>query len=135
MNETIATDLQYFLSVKNDFISFFLSSGTHQSHHLIGCHATDSFATSQILCYRFFATFMLHRKFFADIFPYCFTLLKFITSSQTSDMNNIFKIIFIKINIIKVNFIKIYTKNTHLICKKCDTTKIFIKKHYVIIRE
>ena len=58
----------------------------------------------------------------------CFTFFKFIVPSQRSDMNNSFKIIFMKISIIKVNIIKIYTKNTHFITWKCDITRIFIKK-------
>ena len=37
--------------------------------------------------------------------------------SHKSEMNNRFRIIFIKINIINVNFIKIYTKITHFITK------------------
>ena len=45
------------------------------------------------------------------------------------DINNSIRIIFIKIMVIfKVNFIKIYNKNTIFISKKCDLTKIFIKK-------
>ena len=42
---------------------------------------------------------------------------------------------FTLINIIKVNIIKIYTKNTHFIIRKCDITRTFIKKEYIIITE
>ena len=49
-------------------------------------------------------------------------------------MSNSFRIIFIlTIIVIKINFIKIYTKNTRLIGKKCDYTKIFIQKEFIII--
>ena len=45
-----------------------------------------------------------------------------------SDMNNSFRIMFIKINIIKVSIIKIYTKNTVFVTRECEVTRIFIKK-------
>ena len=35
----IFANLYYFSSIKNGSISFFLSSGMHQSHHLVECHA------------------------------------------------------------------------------------------------
>ena len=62
-------------------------------------------------------------------------LFKSITLSHKSDMNNSFSIIFIKVNTIKVNVIKSYTKNTHLITKKCDIIGIFFEKNYIIIRD
>ena len=39
-------------------------------------------------------------------------------SSHKSDINNGFRIVFIKSNIIKVSIIKMYTKNTHFITDK-----------------
>ena len=40
--------LKYFLSIKDDFISFSTSSGIYQSYHLVECHAAgiNSFSTS-----------------------------------------------------------------------------------------
>ena len=75
-------------------------------------------------CYR-------HKLFM--FFQY-FVLFKYIIPSQKFDINNNFRIIFIKIIIIKVNVIKIYMKNTHLISKKCNFTKIFIRKEYIIVK-
>ena len=56
-----------------------------------------------------------------------------ITQSHKSGMGNGFRIVFVKINIIKANIINIYATNTHFITKKCDITRIFIKKEYIII--
>ena len=96
--------------VKLGFISFFfffLSSDMHQSHHLIGCHATG-----------------INSSYFFK----CFALFKLIMSSRKFDMNSSIRIIFIKIIIIiKVNFTKIYAENSQFISKKIDFTKIFIK--------
>ena len=73
---------------------------------------------------------MLHALILHLYFFKCFAFFKFITPSQESDMNKSFSIIFLKviIIIIKVDFINIYYKNIHFISKKCDFTKIFIKK-------
>ena len=92
---------------------FLPSSATQQSNHLDGCHATDI-----NFCLTFF---------------HCFTLFKSITPSLKSNMNNSCRIIPIKINIIKVNIINIYTKNTHFMTEKCDITRIFINKDYIIL--
>ena len=55
--------------------------------------------------------------------------------SHKSDMNNSFRIIFMKINIVKVNIRKIHTKNTHFNTKKCDITRICIIKNYMVFRK
>ena len=49
---TTSTNFYHFqkLSVKTDFTPFFSSSGMHQSHHLVGCQATD---TNSLLIYIF----------------------------------------------------------------------------------
>ena len=74
----------------------------------------------------------------AYIFFKSFALFTFILSYMSiikSDMNNSLRIIFIKTNIIKATIIKTYTKNTHLITWKCNITRIFITKEYIIICE
>ena len=93
-------------------ISFFSSSDRQQSHHLLGCHATD-----------------INSSF--DSFFKCFTFFKFRMSSQKSDMNNSTRII--KIIIVKVNAIRICIKNTHFLIIKYNITKIFIKIEYIFI--
>ena len=86
------------------------------SHHCLRCHTTG-------------INFLL-------IFFKCFAFFKFTTSSQKSHMNNSIRFILIKCIIIrKINFITICSKNTHLISKKCDVIKVFIKKEYIIISE
>ena len=71
------------LSVKIGSISIFLSSGKHQSYHLVGCHAT----VINSLLISFWSA--LH---FSNLL-----------GQTKSDMNNSFGIIFNKINIIKIN--------------------------------
>ena len=65
--------------------------------------------------------------FFTYIFFKCFAFFQFITPRQKSDINNSFRIMFIKINIIKVDFIKVYAKNTHFITKKCGYSSLWNK--------
>ena len=77
----------------------FLSSDMHQSHHFFGCHATG------INAYIFFK---------------CFALLKPITLGHKPNMNNSFRVIFIKFFTIKANIIKIYSFKAHMITTKCD---------------
>ena len=67
------------------------------------------------------------------LYLYRFQMLRvvlrcFITRIHRSEMNNSFMTSFIKIKIIKVNIIKICFKNTYFITRKCDITRIFIKK-------
>ena len=111
---TILTTLYYFSSIKNGLISFISFSDMHQSHHLVGCHATG------ILCLFLFK---------------CFALFKFVAPSHKFNMNNSFRVIFIRINIINVDIIKIYIEKNYFITRKCDITRIFIKKYYIIISE
>ena len=100
----------YNSSINNKSISFFSSSDTHQSYHLLGCHTTG--INSSFIFFEFLA------------------FIKFSMPSQKSDMNNSIRIIFIKIFIAKVNAIKIYLKNTHFITIKYNINKIFIKTVY-----
>ena len=72
-------------------------------------------------CWHYFFTFLK-----------CFAFFKFNMSSQKSDKNNSIRVIFMKI-IIKINIIKIYINNTHLITRKFDITRIFIKEEYIFI--
>ena len=61
------------------------------------------------------------------LFKY-FTLCRSIMASHQSDMNNSFRIIFIKIIILKNNIIKIYSIKAHIITKKFSKIIICISK-------
>ena len=104
----------YFSSTKNGFISFFLSYGIHQSHHLVGCHATGMPRFVSCIIFTYFASF--------------------ISITPSYNLNKSFRINLIEIIIIRVKIIRIYTKNTHFITRKCDITRIFVKKDYIIIK-
>ena len=73
-------------------------------------------------------------KLFPYIFFKCFlnSLFKFIVPSHKLYVNVTFRIISINMKINKVNVIKIYTKNTHVITRKWNITRIVIKKEYII---
>ena len=86
----------------------------HQSHQLFGCHATGTL-------------------FFAYLFLTCLALFTFIMSSHKSNINNSFRIIFIKVTITKVNTIKAYSIKTHIITKNYGIIRIFINKDYIIL--
>ena len=91
------TTLYYFSSIKNGFIYFFSSSGMQQSLHLAGCHATG--ISSLLIFFKYF------------------TLFKYTTLSYKSNINDNFRIIFIKINIIEVD-IFIFTLRTSILSLK-----------------
>ena len=85
----------YFSSIKNVSISFFLfsSSDMHQSHYLVGCHATG---TNSFL-----------------VFFTCLVLFIYIKKSHKSNMNNSFRIIFIKLWSLRLVLLRsIITKST-----------------------
>ena len=54
--------------------------------------------------------------------------------SHQPNMNNSFRIIFIKIIIIKVKVFKFYSysKKTHILTKECNSTRVYIIKVYII---
>ena len=98
-----------FLPLKIASILFFSSSDKHLSHHLVRCHTTG--------------------------INFLFISLSYVSPSHKPEMNNSFKIVFIKISIIKINFIKIYTRNIHFIAKNCGVVKTFFDKDYINIRK
>ena len=116
----------YFSSVKNGSISFFcLLPGTNPTIFL------DAMLQALILT---LCLFHMYLSLFSSFFCLSlFALYIFITPSHRPNINNSFRIIFIKTIIIKVNIIKICSMKTHLITKKCDIIRICINKDYIII--
>lgn len=96
------------------FSSFFLSSGMHQSQHLVGCYATS-------------INYLL--------IPFLNTLFIFITPNYKSKMNYSFQILIVKIIIVKVNNIKVYSIKAHIIKEECNNIRLYIISVYFIIRE
>ena len=90
----LLSTLYYFSSIKNVSISFFLfsSSDMHQSHYLVGCHATG---TNSFL-----------------IFFNCLVLFISIKKSHKSNMNNSFRIIFIKLWSLRLVFLRSITSKS-----------------------
>ena len=110
--ETI-TATHSFSPVKNSLSSFFYLLASNSSHHLERFHAAgiDSLLLSSSV------------------------LFKSITLNHKTDMNNSFRIIFIKISIIKVNIINIYTNKTYFITIKSDITRFFTKKTISLLED
>ena len=106
----ITSQLQINFISKNWFYSFYyfiLSFAMHQSHQIVGCHATG---TSSLLI------------------SFLNALLKSVTPSRKSDMNSSFRIISMKISITNKDIMTIYNKDTHFIIRKCDITRPLPKK-------
>ena len=106
-----------------------------------GANATSLLCITLIISFHYFSSFVI-RQYHTPVGCHAIGINSLSLSlhalrcflSHKPNMNNSFRIIFIKIIIIKVKVFKFYSysKKTHILTKECNSTRVYIIKVYII---